>query len=124
MTLSRDKSIKLAQLYSRVDWLDRYSASVGLRLNEAPTQAGRMQLRAHDLELVLAHANSEHDAHRATAEQTAQEAQQQIAALRGNVEELTARVAHRGTEERPPHCRDDPHSREGGDRRGKETHRG
>ena len=93
MTLSRDKSIKLAQLYSRVDWLDRYSASVGLRLNKAPTQAGRMQLRAHDLELVLAHANSEHDAHRATAEQTAQEAQQQIAALRETVEELTERAA-------------------------------
>ena len=93
MILSRDKSVKLAHLYSRVDWLDRYSASVGLRLNEAPTQAGRMQLRAHDLELVLAHTNSEHDAHRATAEQTAQEAQQQIAVLRGNVEDLTARVA-------------------------------
>ena len=41
---------------------------MGLRLNEATTQAGRMEVCAHDLELVLAHANSKHDAHRATAE--------------------------------------------------------
>ena len=90
MTLSRDKSIKLAQLYSRVNWLDRYSASVGLRLNEATPQAGRMEVRAHDLELALARANSERDAHRATTEQRAQEAQQQIAALLEEVHEPQA----------------------------------
>ena len=61
MTLSRDKSIKLAQLYSRVDWLERYSASVGLRLNEATTQASRMEVKAHDLEVALARANSDRD---------------------------------------------------------------
>jgi hypothetical protein len=61
MTLSRDKSIKLAQLYSRVDWLERYSASVGLWLNEATAQASRMEVRAHDLQLKLARANSERD---------------------------------------------------------------
>jgi hypothetical protein len=37
MTLSRDKSVKLAGLYSLVDWLERYSASVGERLTEATT---------------------------------------------------------------------------------------
>ena len=65
MILSRDKSVKLAHLYSRVDWLDRYSASVGLRLNEATTQASRMEVKAHDLEVALARANSEHDVQRA-----------------------------------------------------------
>jgi len=61
MAMSRDKSVKLAQLYSRVDWLERYSASMGLRLNEATTQASRMEVKAHDLEIALARANSEHD---------------------------------------------------------------
>ena len=70
-----------------------YSASVGLRLNEATTQASRMEVKAHDLEVTLARANSEHDMQRAAAEQRAQEAQQQIAALRETVEELTARAA-------------------------------
>ena len=70
-----------------------YSASVGLRLNEATTQASRMEVCAHDLELALAYANSERDVQRAVAEQRAQEAQQQIAALREEVEVLTARAA-------------------------------
>jgi len=52
-----------------------------------------MEVRAHDLELVLARANSEHDVQRAAAEQRAQEALQQIAALHENVEALTARAA-------------------------------
>jgi hypothetical protein len=43
MILSRDKSVKLAQLYSRVGWLEKYSASLGLRLNEASTQASQME---------------------------------------------------------------------------------
>ena len=68
MTLSRDKSIKLALLYSRVDWLEQCSASVGLWLNEAMAQASRMVVRAHDLQLELAHANSERDVQRAAAE--------------------------------------------------------
>ena len=93
MTLSRDKSVKLARLYSRVDWLERYSASVGLRLDEATTRASRMEVRAYDLERELARINNERDAQRAEAEQRAQEAQQQIAALRENVEGLTARAA-------------------------------
>ena len=71
MTLSRDKSVKLAQMYSRVDWLERYSASVGLRLNEATAQASRMEVCAYDLERELARANNERDAQRAVAEQMA-----------------------------------------------------
>jgi len=35
MAMLRDKSVKLAQLYSRVDWLEKYSASLGVRLGEA-----------------------------------------------------------------------------------------
>ena len=35
MILSRDKSVKLAQLYSRVDWIRKYCASLGVRLGEA-----------------------------------------------------------------------------------------
>ena len=38
-----------------------YSASVGLRLNEATTQASRMVVCAHDLEVTLTHVNSERD---------------------------------------------------------------
>ena len=74
-------------MYSRVDWLERYSASVGLRLNEATIQASRMEVRAYDLEAALARANSEHDVQRA------QEAQQHITTLRESVEALRARAA-------------------------------
>jgi len=81
MTLSRDKSIKLAQLYI---------ASVGLRLNEAMTQAGRMEVRAYDLERELARATTEHNAQRAATEQRAREAELQVAALCEQVEALTA----------------------------------
>ena len=54
-----------------------------------------MEVRAYDLERELASDNSERDVQRAEAEQRAQEAQQQIAALRENVEALTARAAQR-----------------------------
>ena len=93
MALSRDKNVQLAELYSRVDWLERYSASAGERLTEATTQASRHEVRAYDLERELARINNERNAQRAAAEQRAQEAQQQIAALRENVEALTARAA-------------------------------
>ena len=52
-------------------------------------------MRAYDLERELARINNERNAQRAAAEQRAQEAQQQIAALRENVEALTARAAQR-----------------------------
>jgi len=93
MILSRDKSIKLAHLYSRVDWLERYSASVGLRQNEATTQASKIEARAHGLELELTRANGEHDTQRATANQKDKEAELQVAALCVNVEALAARTA-------------------------------
>jgi hypothetical protein len=44
-----------------VDWLEQYSASVGLRLNEATTQAGRMEVRAYKLKHELARATAEHN---------------------------------------------------------------
>ena len=82
MILSRDKSVKLAQLYSKVGWLEQYSASLGLRLNEASTQASKMEARARGLELELTRANGERNAQRATAEQKAKEAELQVTALR------------------------------------------
>jgi len=90
MTLSRDKSIKLAQLNSQVNWLDRYSASVGLRLNEATTQASRIEVRAYDLERELARINTLHNAQRAAAEQWAREAELQVASLHEQVGALIA----------------------------------
>ena len=93
MILSRDKSVKLAYLYSRVGWLEKYNASLGLRLNEASTQASKMEARARGLELELTRANGERNAQRATAEQKAKEAELQVAALRENVEALAARAA-------------------------------
>ena len=50
-----------------------------------------MEVRACDLEHELARANNERDTQRAATEQTAQESQQQIAALRENVEALTTK---------------------------------
>ena len=93
MILSRDKSIKLAQLYSRVGWLEKYSASLGLRLNEATTQASRLEVRTHGLELELARAHDECDARKAATEQKAKEAELQVATLRENVVALVARAA-------------------------------
>ena len=93
MILSRDQSVKLAQMYSRVDWLERYSASLGSRLNETTSQASNMEVRAHGLELELTRANNERDALRAAAEQKAKEAELQVAALRENVVALAARTA-------------------------------
>ena len=90
MTLSRDKSVKLAQMYSRVDWLERDSASVDLRLNEATAQASRMEVHAYDLERELARTTTEHNTQRAATEQRAREAELQVAALREQVEALTA----------------------------------
>ena len=62
MALSRDKSVQLAELYSWVDWLERYSASAGERLTEATTPASRMEMQAYDLERELARVNNESDA--------------------------------------------------------------
>ena len=90
MVLSRDKSVMLAQMYSRVDWLKRYNASVALRLNEATSQASRLEVCVYDLERELARAATEHNTQRAAAEQRAREAELQVAALREQVEALTA----------------------------------
>ena len=63
---------------------------MGLRLNEATTQAGRMEVCAHDLEHELARTTTEHNTQRAATEQRAKEAELQVAALREQVEALTA----------------------------------
>ena len=72
-----------------MDWLE-YSASVGLRLNEATTQASRIEVRAYDLERELARINTLHNAQRAAAEQWAREAELQVSSLREQVGALTA----------------------------------
>ena len=77
-------------MYSRVNWLERYIASVCLRLNETTTQAGRMEVRAHDLEHELARTTTEHNAQMAATEQRARQAELQVAALCEQVEALTA----------------------------------
>jgi len=79
MLMSHDKSVKLAQLYSRVNWLERYNASLGVRLNEANAQVSPLDVRNRALELELARANGERDAQRAAAEQKAQEVEEQAA---------------------------------------------
>ena len=51
-------------------------------MNEASTQASKMEARARGLELELTRANGERNAQRATAEQKAKEAELQVTALR------------------------------------------
>ena len=82
MAMSRDKSMKLANLYSSVDWLGKYSTSLGLRLGEADAQVSALETWNHALELELARVNGERDAQRATAEQKAREVESQAATLR------------------------------------------
>jgi len=43
MALSRDKSVKMANLYSRVDWLEKYGASLGVRMDEAYAQVSTLE---------------------------------------------------------------------------------
>jgi hypothetical protein len=79
MALSRDKSVKMANLSSRVDWLERYGASLGAHLGEASAQVSTLEARAHGLELELARANGERDAQKAAAKQKAKEVESQVA---------------------------------------------
>ena len=46
MALSHDKSVKMVNQYSRVDWVDKYSASLGLRLGETSAQVSTLEARA------------------------------------------------------------------------------
>ena len=74
LSMSRDKSDRLTQLYSRVHWLDRYNATMVTQLNEANAradQATSLEARISRLERELARANSERDMQRATADQKA-----------------------------------------------------
>ena len=65
--MSHDKSVKLAQLYSGgLAW--KYSACLGMWLDEADAQVSALETWNHALELELARVNGERDAQRATAE--------------------------------------------------------
>ena len=75
LSMPRDKSARLAQLHSQVDWLGRYNASLVAQLTEANARADQvspLEAWIRGLELELARANSERDAQRAAADQKAQ----------------------------------------------------
>ena len=85
LSMSRDKSARLTQLHSQVDWLGRYNASLVAQLNEANTRADQvspLEARIRGLELELARAHGKCDAQRAVADQKAQEAEAHEAKLR------------------------------------------
>ena len=65
LVMSRDKSVRITQLYSRVHWLEQYNTSLVMQLDEANARAGQvfpLEARNRELELELARANSERDA--------------------------------------------------------------
>ena len=65
LSMSWDKSDRLARLYSRVHWPDSYNATLVTQLNEANARADQvtpLEARIHRLERELARANSERDA--------------------------------------------------------------
>ena len=77
LSMSWEKSDKLARLHSRVHWLDSYNATLVTRLEEANARADHvtpLEARIHELEQELARATGERDAQRAAAVQKAQEA--------------------------------------------------
>ena len=43
MALSRDKNVKMANLYFRLDWLEKYGASLGMRMEEAYAQVSTLE---------------------------------------------------------------------------------
>jgi len=93
MQMSRDKSVELAQQYSRVHWLEQYNASLVARLGNANTLVSNLGARNHALEEELARAHGDRDAQRAMAEQKAQEVELQTSALQQKDEALEAREA-------------------------------
>ena len=70
--ISRNKSAKLARLYSQVCWLGQYNAGLVVQTNEANTLVTDMGERQRTLEEELAQAANERDAQRATAERKAE----------------------------------------------------
>ena len=74
LSMSQDKSNRLAQLYSRVHWLDSYNATLVAQLNEDNARAEQttpLEAWIHGLEHELARANSECDAQRAAVDHKA-----------------------------------------------------
>ena len=62
--MSRNKSDRLARLYSRVHWLDSYNATLVAQLNKANARAKQttpLEERIRGLERELARASSERD---------------------------------------------------------------
>jgi len=77
LSMSREKSDRLARLHSRVHWLDSYSATLAMRLEEANARVDQvtpLEARIRELEQELARATGERDAQQAAAIQKAQEA--------------------------------------------------
>ena len=91
--LSRDKSVKLAQQYSKVHWLKQYNASLLVQLGKADTLMSDLGLRDRVWEVELARAIDMRDAQRAAAEQKAREIELQVAALQQKDVVLEAKEA-------------------------------
>jgi hypothetical protein len=89
--LSHDKSVKLAQQYSKVHWLEQYNASLLVRLGKADTLMSDLGARDHAQEVELARAIDECNAQRAAAEQKAWEVKLQMAALQQKDEMVEAK---------------------------------
>ena len=74
LSMSREKSDRLARLHSRVHWLDSYNATLATRLEEADAgaeQVTTLEACIRELEQELARATGERDAQRAAADQKA-----------------------------------------------------
>ena len=77
LSMSREKSNRLARLHSRVHWLDSHNATLVMRLEESNVRADQvtpLEARIRELEQELARATGERDTQRAASVQKAQEA--------------------------------------------------
>ena len=57
LVMSRDKSVRITQLYSRVHWLEQYNTSLVMQLDEANARADQvtpLEARIRGLERELA----------------------------------------------------------------------
>ena len=91
--ISRDKSAKLAQQHSEVQWLEQQNATLIERLGEANTLVSDLGAQDRVRKEELAWAIEERDAQSAAAEQKAQEVELLNATLRQKDEALEARAA-------------------------------
>ena len=85
MVVSRDRNVKMANLYPQMDWLRLYNASLITRGHRADAQITVLETRVQALELQLAQANRERDQQRAAAEQSARAAEERARQVESHV---------------------------------------